>query len=68
MICYRWYCIELYQRTPGLWRARISRTDGRHVVKSDQAAKSAFVDTPDASTDEEAIKLAKQMINQGAVR
>jgi hypothetical protein len=68
MIFYRWYCIDVYQRTPSQWRARISRTDGKRVTKSDQAVKVPFADTPDASTNEEAIKLAKQMIDHGTVR
>jgi hypothetical protein len=68
MIFYRYFCIDLYQRTPNQWRARITRTDGRSVTKSDQTAKVPFADTPDAPTDEEAIKLAKRMIDDGTVR
>jgi hypothetical protein len=66
MIFYRWYCLDLYRRTPNQWRARISRTDGKRLTKSE--AKVPFADTPDASTYEEAIKLAKRMIDDGTVR
>jgi hypothetical protein len=66
MIFYRWYCVDVYERTPNQWRARISRTDGKRVTRS--GAKVPFADTPDASTYEEAIKLAKRMIDDGIIR
>ena len=66
MIFYRWYCFDLYERTPNQWRARISRTDGKRLTKS--GAEVPFADTPDAPTDEEAIEFAKRMIDDGVVR
>jgi hypothetical protein len=64
---YRGYRIEPYEPTPGRWRARISRLDGKKLRTTVPPTEQGFLDTMDAVSYGHAVDLAKQAIDGGGM-
>ena len=59
--------IEVFAREPGKWRASIRRSDGSKVRVSDVRC-DLFITSVDTSTADEALQLASNAIDAGAVQ
>jgi hypothetical protein len=64
---YKGYRIEPYEPTPGLWRARISRLDGKKLKTAVPPTEQAFLDTMDTVSYGHAVELAKRAIDGGGI-
>jgi hypothetical protein len=64
---YKGYRIELFEREPGRWRARISRLDGKQLKTTVPPTVQAFLDTMDTVSYGHAVDLAKQAIDGGGL-
>jgi hypothetical protein len=62
---YNGYRIEPHEPTPGRWRARISRLDGKKLKTTIPRTEQAFLDTMDTVSYGHAVELAKQAIDGG---
>jgi hypothetical protein len=62
---YKGYRIEPFEPTPGRWRARISRLDGKKLKTIVPPTEQAFLDTQDTVSYGHAVELAKQAIDGG---
>jgi hypothetical protein len=59
---YKSYVIDVGEREPARWIARISRVDGR-IIQVGHAWQNAFYDTIATTTAAEAVKYAKAAID-----
>ena len=64
---YRGYRIEPFEPEPGIWRARISRLDGKDLKIAVPPTVQAFLDTIDTVSYGHAVELAKQAIDNGGI-
>ena len=64
---YKGYRIEPFEPTPGSWRARISRLDGKDLKITIPPMVQAFLDTPETVSYGHAVKLAKEAIDGGGI-
>jgi hypothetical protein len=64
---YNGYRIEPFEPTPGRWRARISRLDGKKLKTTVPLTEEAFLDTMDTVSYGHAVELAKQAIDGGGI-
>ena len=67
MTGYRGYRIEPFEPEPGIWRARISRLDGKDLKIAVPPTVQAFLDTIDTVSYGHAVELAKQAIDNGGI-
>ena len=63
---YKSYVIDVSEREPARWVARISRFDGK-VIQAGRF-QNAFYDTIATTTDTEALKYAKAAIDGGMIK
>jgi hypothetical protein len=64
---YDGYRIEPFEPTPGRWRARISRLDGKELKTTAPPTVQAFLDTMETASYGQAVELAKQAIDSGGI-
>jgi hypothetical protein len=63
----RRFQIEVFVREEGKWRASIRRSDGSKV-RVDNMRVDLFITSVDTSTAEQALQLAREAIDAGAVQ
>ncbi len=63
---YRHFVISAFERAPGKWRARVSRTDGKALLASHKRTKNFEIDR-DAATGAAALLLAMAAIDKGFI-
>ncbi|MGA7717567.1 MAG: hypothetical protein WA832_21685 [Bradyrhizobium sp.] len=64
---YNSYVIDVSEREPARWTARISRLDGK-AIQAGHGFQNAFYDTIATTTDTEALKYAKAAIESRLIR
>jgi hypothetical protein len=64
---YKGYRIEPYEPTPGRWRARITRLDGKKLETTVPPTEQAFLDTMDTVSYGHAVEFAKRAIDGGGI-
>ena len=64
---YDGYRIEPFEPTPGRWRARISRLDGKALKTGVPPTEQPFLDTMDTESYGLAVELAKRAIDGGGI-
>lgn len=64
---YDGYRIEPFEPTPGRWRARITRLDGKALKTTVPPTVQAFLDTTETASYGQAVELAKQAIDSGGI-
>ena len=64
---YKSYVIDVPEREPARWIARISRFDGK-IIQAGHGWQNAFYDTIATTTATEAMKYARAAIDGGLIR
>jgi len=65
---YKQFFVKAFEQTPGKWRARVKRLDGKPIIiaRRDKAKVDEFVTSPDSSTPDDALRRAIAAIDAGA--
>jgi hypothetical protein len=64
---YRQFVVDTFERAPGKWRARVSRTDGKRFRVNGHIRTKSFVIGSDATMAADALLLAMAVIDGGLI-